>query len=786
MMAHAGLKNTSLAMRIGARFVLSTSVLLGLLTPTARAQIDATASSPSEASAAATTSSIQEVTVTARRVEESVLSVPASISVLGSTELQTLNVQDFGDYALKVPNLSFQFGAGGNGYVNNLQISIRGISGANTTGFYIDDTQVPISINPQVVDVQRIEVLKGPQGTLYGAGSMGGNVRIVTNQPNFTDDYSYTVSAGYTDHAATPDGRGVAVGNLSLVDGVAAIRAVAVVDHQGGWITRTWSDRLPSDYPIPPSPLGCCHSADNQGAVVTYGGSLTLLVKPIDDLAITARFMGQQQEDHGRQEQYAPLPTFEPLDGYTVPREADFQEWAAVGWSLPSLEIVYSPAHWSLTSTTSYFSEIVNDAEDGTEGDLDLIYAFYGLRLPPSCCGHNYTAPASSYIFNQEERVSIEQIGPFRAIFGARYFRDEEHRYFPDVVIPGLVQAGLSSTTDLAYQAAFNSVGIDESVYGETYWDFGKFELTIGARKFVSKTESNPEGTSYQAGWYEGGVVLTPMAYESENGVSPKFALSYKVDKDSLVYANVAKGFRPGGTNGYIPSYCDSGLAEIGLTPSSAATYHSDNLWNYEVGGKTVVGGMLLTAAAFQMNWTGIQQTLIIPICNLGETLNVGDARVRGTEFELDGSPLPRLQVHFGFGYEDPVLLSASKQFPAGTRVLDVPTVTGSIALTYTQPLTSFYKGFVSSDFGYTGDSTSATSGYPSQRGGYGIWNARFGVQWERYELELYAKNILSKEPNLGDLSLESLDQIDPNGSAIPFAIIPPPLQIGVQFMRNF
>ena len=224
----------------------------------------------------------------------------------------------------------------------------------------------------------------------------------------------------------------------------------------------------------------------------------------------------------------------------------------------------------------------------------------------------------------------------------------------------------------------------------------------------------------------------------------------------------------------------------MGLSSSGAASYKSDNLWNYEIGAKTEIGKLLLTAAAFQMKWTDIQQSVLIPICYLPRTLNVGEARVRGGEFQLAGTVWPGLQANLGVGYQDPVLLTGGVSLPPGSRILDVPSITGSVAVTYTRPLSATLDGFVSSDFSYTGNSTSETSGFPLQRGGYGLLNARFGVHWDRYEVELYTKNLTSREPNMGDVYLESVNQLDSNANVVPFVAIPPPRQVGLQFSRSF
>jgi len=168
---------------------------------------------PGNARAAVTAAdaSLDEVIVTARKRSESLADVPASITVFSAQALQELNIQSFDDYATKVPNVSFTYGTGPTGISEARTVAIRGITGQNivgssgATGFYIDDTPIPGSVDPRVVDVDNIEVLKGPQGTLFGESSLGGNVRLITKRPDLSSDgYGYMAQAGLTSGAAAP------------------------------------------------------------------------------------------------------------------------------------------------------------------------------------------------------------------------------------------------------------------------------------------------------------------------------------------------------------------------------------------------------------------------------------------------------------------------------------------------------------------------------------------------------------------------------------------------------
>lgn len=742
---------------------------------------------------------LEEITISARRVDESVLDVPVSISVIGADAVQTLGIRGFEDYGGKIPNLSFQYGASDYGYAGNRSVTIRGISGFDTTGFYIDDTPVNVAIDPLVVDVQRIEVLKGPQGTLYGAGSMGGNVRIVTQQPTFDNTFSYSLSIGYTDHGATPDGRAVGTGNLSLIDDVAALRITAAVEHQGGFVTRAYPQWVPGMYEMPATTLQP-GSDDNQGAVLTAGGSVTLLVKPTENFSAKLRVMGQYGHTNGRAVQYAPFPEFKPLDSYTLPVIDDFQEEATNTWVLPALELSYSGAGWTLTSATSYYEQEIIDKEDNVRPDLDFVYLIDGVVLAaPTGGGDHWRQDLANRSFNQELRVGIDQIGPFRAIVGVRYERSTGSRHYGcahlcneggGASLPGLAASGLFPTDVLwATAGGENGYSTDKSIFGETYWRMGKFELTLGARKFwLHSVDGSGEVTD---GYINGGLSVDSAALRaSESGVSPKAALTYDVANNSMLYASASKGFRRGGVNSEPNALCDPGLEQLGFTREEVRQYESDNIWNYEVGGKTQVGGLLITAAAFHMDWTDIQQLTLIPVCQTGTlTLNIGKARVRGMEFEAVGTVFPGLQAMLGFGYQDAKLLSGSSVEVGGSsgsnRLQGAPEYSGSLALTYTRPVTTSLEGFVSSDYAYQGSSLSSVSN--GERAAYGMWNARFGVQWDdgRSELSLYARNITNEMANLGDLARFGLQPYDSNGELLMQVVIPRPRQIGLQFTRG-
>src|SRR5271168_2694544 len=161
----------------------------------------------------ASPSPVETITVTARLIKEGITQVPISITAFSAQTLQDYNVKSFADYATKTPNMSFTYGGGPTGFADARTVAIRGITGQNlngtagATGFYIDNTPVPGSIDPRVLDLDTIEVLKGPQGTLFGESSLGGNVRLITKRPELDQNsYSVTSDFGVTAHGGSPDG----------------------------------------------------------------------------------------------------------------------------------------------------------------------------------------------------------------------------------------------------------------------------------------------------------------------------------------------------------------------------------------------------------------------------------------------------------------------------------------------------------------------------------------------------------------------------------------------------
>src|SRR5271166_6631682 len=278
----------------GKRAAAATTLLMtiGVLTVGPNAVRAADTPSASETVAPA----LEAITVTARKRDESLAKVPVSITVFTSESLQAYNIQSFNDYATKTPNVAFTYGGGPTGIADARTISVRGITGQNlfgtagATGFYIDDTPVPGSIDPRVLDIDNIEVAKGPQGTLFGESSLGGNVRLITKRPDLNNSgFGYMAEAGATSGGGSADGGASFVGNDVIVPDFAALRVVLFANHDAGYLTRT--------YPTAPNGVGASDpslsvprtSVGDQGAITAGGGSAALLVRATDNFYIKLR-----------------------------------------------------------------------------------------------------------------------------------------------------------------------------------------------------------------------------------------------------------------------------------------------------------------------------------------------------------------------------------------------------------------------------------------------------------------------------------------------------------------
>ncbi len=720
------------------------------------------------------TQTFDEIIVTARKKSESIIGIPISITAFSADSLKELNIKSFTDYATKVPSLSFAYGNGTTGIAQGRTVAIRGITGPGTTGFYIDDTPVPASIDPRALDIERIEILKGPQGTLYGESSLGGNVKLVTHKPDTSATrFGFLAEAGGTDHGGSANYTGEAVGNWVLVPDKVGVRMIGFVNHDAGYITRT--------FPDPADPAHVQRRGD-QGAGTTYGATASILDHLTDHLDASLRLMVQRTSYHGFPATYAPLPNFVP--DYTQARVADIQTSARDRWWTTSVELAYRGEGWALTSATSYFNRSTHDLEDGTEG-TNIIFSFFGVALPYK--PYPWVGDNTQKQVAHETRISFDPIKGVSGTAGVFFKDDREEAINPDNLNDDLVTLGYWPT-NLVWALKYPRHDRDASLFGELYYDFlDHFSLTAGVRQYWLRQSSSV----FTDGFLNQGTFQSPTKTASQSGVSPKFALAYKPSASESVYVSAAKGFRAGGSNPAIIDACGPSLASLGLTVQQASSYKSDTVWNYEVGFKAHLArpNVTISAAGFRLDWDNIQQNLYLPSCGFLLRANAGAARVKGGELEIAGEIIPELQLRLGLGYNDARITSAGASGQAvGSRVLQTPAWTATIGGVYEFPVSERWRGFLQADYSYVGDSLSANSGagVNFRRPSYSLTNARIGVRGGASELSVNVKNLTNSKPNLGDLAYNGYPNYDANGNVLPMVATLQPLSVSLQYRWNF
>jgi outer membrane receptor protein involved in Fe transport len=721
------------------------------------------------------------VVVTARKREESIVKTPESLTVFSAQAIQDLHIENLVDYATKTPNLSFAYGVTTTGIFSR-SIAIRGISGVNTTAIYLDDTPIGQSFDPRILDLDRIEILKGPQGSLFGADSMGGAVRLISNKPNTSEtSYRLMTEAGVTSGGGSAD-YGIEGGaNFVVVPDVIAVRAVLFDDHDAGFLTRV--NPVPGD----PSKL---ESINDQGATTNYGFALTGLAHIIPDLDLTLRLFNQITNlPHGWPATLAPLPAFEPVS-YIRPQPTDLQDLAYTEVWLPSLSLTYQQKQWSLSSSTSFFNLSDHQVEASQLGTIQAFQEFYGVLPPPNIPPWN--RQDQQWQFTQEFRLTFEDVYRMSGVVGLYYNNQHRDVLFPPVFYPGLTDLGIGADTDDFYYEHDQYHDTELAAFGElNYHLTNRLTLSVGGREYHLTDTSH----TVAGGFLNGGAIVIAPPEEVDTGFTPKFTLASTVGDNGNAYVSWAKGFRPGGGNGALPSQCDAALDAIGLTPDSAQTYHPDSVRTTEIGAKGEFNDhrFFASAAAFQTDWINVQQVVNLPSCGYQVRANTGAGRIRGGEMEIDAKVVDGFDVSLGAGYEDARVTDAGNgAFVVGERLFEIPEVTATARGTYRFPITARMGGMVSADVSYTGNSLSAntTPDTPLTRPAYTLENARIGVEWARSSLTLYLNNIGNVHANLADLRFIGFNETTVNSAgqtvALPRVVVLAPVQAGLQFRVNF
>jgi len=625
---------------------------------------------------------LQEVVVTATRHEEALSKVPLSVSVLTKDSMDLKGIKDFADVARFTPGVAFDTS-------QTNAIAIRGISstgGSGTTGIYIDDVPIQmraLGFNPddallKVFDLDRIEVLRGPQGTLFGAGSEGGTVRYITTAPSLTKTSVYAKGeSSFTQGGSMSYEAGVAAGG-PIVEGTFGVRASAWYRRDGGWIDR-----------LDPTTLQVVDKNANHDQTTVL--RLAALWQPSAAVRITPSVFYQNRERNdvtifwptlsnpgsNRYVSLNPAPRSEPDKLY-----------------LPSLNVEWDFGPARLISTTAYFHRDDVSGYDGTLYNLGYFQTLggfdptafpvldgSGVHLPAGL--QNYRAPASvtNQQRNETEELRLQSNDPNARLFwtvGAFYSQNRQFSLeeIHDPMVDAFFNQLLGMPIAAVFGCCFNPDGSSYLPMGDSYFNrllshdrqiagFGEvnFKLTdtlkliAGVR--VSKVKFSIQSLS--DGPQNSGP--RPGAQEStETPVTPKVGLQWQADPNDMFYFTFAKGFRSGGGNPSIPFDPTFQNPNIGCTQDflnfgiahSPDTYKSDSVQSFELGAKNNINNRIrLASSIYYIKWKDIQGNVVPPICQIQWTDNLGDAVSKGFDVQADFEVSEALSIESAFGYTD-------------------------------------------------------------------------------------------------------------------------------------
>ncbi len=583
------------------------------------------------------TDRIDEIIVTSTKRSQSLQNVSVSVAAFQEKDLSVQGISDFSELVSGVQGATMQ--EGGPGYRT---VFIRGVASENgnspTTGVYIDESFMPPGgfiqniIEPVYFDVARVEILRGPQGTLFGGGSMGGTLRVINNQP----DTSKAVAA-FGGELSETQGGGFGFDtnmmvNIPLVENKIALRIVGAHREKDGFI-----DKVISDFSTANS------SRINNINDETFTAVRSALKWTVsDNLEITPSVLYQKS----RSDNLGAADI--PPKKLAVYRKVDVEEPVIDEFLLGNLLVTYDFENHQLLSSSSYSTRDNFFQEDGSDFTAESF-----LQLP-FYVKTAITGDGTSDLLTQELRISTT--GNQRLQFVAGIYYDKFSREGGLLwVIPGAEATfpffAALFPNDVAFESFETLDRENLSLFGEaTYRVNNKLRATIGLRWFDYKIET---ATSVRG---QGGEKLSTK----EDGINPKVTLSYDITDDHLIYTTVSQGFRPGGPNRVVPDIfrnaCIQEYRDAGLSISDDGqirAYESDQLWNYEIGSKNNFNDKVtINTAAYHIDWSDIQQTYS-SVCGVGSTQNFGKAEIFGVELDFTAKLTNRLSFFGGFNFND-------------------------------------------------------------------------------------------------------------------------------------
>jgi iron complex outermembrane recepter protein len=737
-----------------------------------------------DANSPAAGNGLDEIVVTATRRSERLQDVPVSATAFTQEKLDVEGLRSMDDLSRLTPGVTFQRDgttSSGNFNDEDSDINIRGVdstAGTSTVGIYIDDTPIQgrhitfTSFNafPALFDLERVEVLRGPQGTLFGAGSEGGTVRFIQPAPDLHTDSVYMRSElATTEHGDPTYELGAAIGG-PIIDGKLGFRISASYREDGGWVDHV-------DYRT----QAVTKSDSNYQDTVVVRGALKWA--PTDTLSITPSIYHQELR-LGDTSAYWPSlsnPSASNFENGNAQRSPSTDPF-----TLSAVKLEWDAGFAELTSNTSYYSRNQHSIADYTQFDR----ALFGLSVLPAP-GDLGTSHDADMQHNFYQEFRLQSADPAAAIVwttGLFYAHLNEN------TTESVFDPNLNGEYDTAYGVPFCTpqapcpngqilaqpvsriVDRQYALFGDaTFKMTDRWSFTAGVR--ASHIEYSGDLVYYGPFLSPTAGPLTPLAVtgsNKENPITPKAVLSFKPDRDNLFYVSAAKGYRPGGINGQLSSICGSDLASIGLA-AGPEIYAADSLWSYELGAKnSLLGGrMQVNASLFVIDWRNIQQAVYLPDCGQNFVENLGKVRSVGGELEVQMRPIDALLLDLSVAHVDAKYtgtVCAGTSACTGADATAQPVVTAGdrlpgapwtvlLAAEYSLPAFDNRKPYLRLDYQLA---TAQTALQPIQDSNNGVsdptytglpetrnLSLRAGLRWSGIDLSLYGQNLTNSHPVL-------------------------------------
>jgi outer membrane receptor protein involved in Fe transport len=709
---------------------------------------------------------LAEIVVTAEKRESTVQKTPLSITAISGLDLRSRGLSSAQELVQAVPGIAVASAGPG-----QAQYEIRGLSASGgespTIGFYLGETPITppatattgkSAIDPDLYDLARVEVLRGPQGTLYGSGSMGGTVKLVPNAP---DPSSFYGSAQTTLSGTRGGGFNYgerAMINLPLVTDKMALRIVGTYGYTSGWLDRT----VLNDFPLATNggltrgnvlaaPVATTHRGVNDARLT--GARVALLIKPNDALTLSPSIFYQRVGQGGENAYDSDPGTLAHFQPFDIPEPYSDR------FTVYSLPATYAFANFSVTSATSYWDRTSTQSQDGSEATQNAL----GIPTFDVAAGGigpvQATEADTTHEFSQEVRLSSTGHGRFQWILGAFYSDYYSNFDTGATHVPGLVTAagGAFGTPNLFHVISPVRIKQEAGFAHGTYEFDHAVKLELGARYYAYQSSVTSTANGFA---YGGNTPVLNAASASASGVNPMVNLSYTPEGGPLLYATAAKGFREGAgnfpipTTGTVGSGCLANLEAIGRS-SAPAAFDPDTVWSYELGekGRFLDGRVIVNADAFYIRWAHVQQ-LVALACGLSFTTNGPNAAVKGGEVELQAKLAPTLTLTQSVGYADAAFTEGfpAANIVAGQPLLDAPRWTLSTSLKYEHPL-GRYTFVAQAQNSY--QSQSYDLSYQINRlPGRDLTNLRSGLESDKWSLYAFVNNVFNRRYALENLNL--------------------------------